>query len=307
MKHISVLKEAAINGLNLKEDSVIIDMTLGFGGHSGGILRKIKKGHLYAFDEDSEAIKYSAEFLKQFGTNFTIIKSNFRNVKEELSKRNVKKFDGFLFDLGVSSVQLDEAERGFSYHKDARLDMRMDKDAKLDAYYIVNNYSEEELIRIFRDYGDSKYAKSIARNIVKEREKKPIETTLELAEIIKNSVPEKERRKHHPARQIFQAIRIEVNDELGSLKEGLNDALDMVSPGGRVCVITFESLEDKIVKNEFKKRTYIDEKIKGLPNIDESLLPNYKLIGKKIKPSKEELENNYRSHSAILRIIERIK
>lgn len=307
MKHISVLKEAAINGLNLKEDSVIVDMTLGFGGHSGGILRKIKKGHLYAFDEDSEAIKYSAEFLKQFGTNFTIIKSNFRNVKEELSKRNVKKIDGFLFDLGVSSVQLDEAERGFSYHKDARLDMRMDKDAKLDAYYIVNNYSEEELIRIFRDYGDSKYAKSIARNIVKEREKKPIETTLELAEIIKNSVPEKERRKHHPARQIFQAIRIEVNDELGSLKEGLNDALDMVSPGGRVCVITFESLEDKIVKNEFKKRTYIDEKIKGLPNIDESLLPNYKLIGKKIKPSKEELENNYRSHSAILRIIERIK
>ncbi len=307
MKHISVLKEEAINGLNLKEDSVIVDMTLGFGGHSGGILRKIKKGHLYAFDEDSEAIKYSAEFLKQFGTNFTIIKSNFRNVKEELSKRNVKKIDGFLFDLGVSSVQLDEAERGFSYHKDARLDMRMDKDAKLDAYYIVNNYSEEELIRIFRDYGDSKYAKSIARNIVKEREKKPIETTLELAEIIKNSVPEKERRKHHPARQIFQAIRIEVNDELGSLKEGLNDALDMVSPGGRVCVITFESLEDKIVKNEFKKRTYIDEKIKGLPNIDESLLPNYKLIGKKIKPSKEELENNYRSHSAILRIIERIK
>lgn len=304
MKHISVLKEESINGLNLKEDSIVVDATLGFGGHSGSILEKIKKGHLYAFDQDSEAVSYSAEFLKKFGTNFTIINSNFRNMKEELEKLGVKKVDAVLFDLGVSSVQLDEAERGFSYHKDARLDMRMNKDAKLDAHFIVNNYSLDDLIRIFRDYGESKYARSIAKNIINNR---PIDTTVELAEVIKESVPEHERRKHHPARQIFQAIRIEVNDELGALREGLNSALDMLDVGGRCAVITFQSLEDRIVKNTFKEKSMIPDAIKGLPNINKDDLPDFKIVGKKIKPSTEELLNNNRSHSAILRIIERVK
>jgi 16S rRNA (cytosine1402-N4)-methyltransferase len=307
MKHISVLKKEAIDGLNLKEDSIIVDATLGFGGHSSSILERINKGHLFAFDQDSEAIEYSTEFLKKFGTNFTIIKSNFVNMKEELNKRNITKVDGILFDLGVSSVQLDEGERGFSYHQDARLDMRMDKDNALDAYIVVNTYSKEDLIRIFRDYGESKYAVSIANNIVKERQNSNIETTLELAEIIKNSVPEKERRKHHPARQIFQAIRIEVNHELEYLPKAINDALDLLNVGGRVCVITFHSLEDRIVKNIFKEKTNIPDEIKGLPNIPSEYLPDYELVCKRIKPSKEEIEMNARSRSAVLRIIKRVK
>ncbi len=307
MKHISVLKKEAVESLNLKENSIVVDATLGFGGHSSSILEKIKKGHLYAFDRDSEAISYSSEFLKKYGTNFTIIKSNFKNMKEELNKLGVSKVDAVLFDLGVSSVQLDEAERGFSYQKDARLDMRMDENQMLDAYYIVNNYTEDELIRIFRKYGESKYSKSIARKIVSERKKRPIETTLELAEIIKDSVPEHERRKHHPARQIFQAIRIEVNDELGSLKKGLNDSLDLLNIGGRVAVISFQSLEDKIVKGTFKEKTFIPERLRGLPNVNPSDMPDFKLASKKIKPSEEEIESNYRSHSAILRVIERVK
>ena len=306
--HISVLKDEVIDNLNLKEDSIIVDGTLGYAGDSSIILERIKKGFLFAFDQDSEAIEYSRKKLESIGDNFTIIKSNFVNLKEELNRRGIEQIDGAIFDLGVSSPQLDNKERGFSYHEDARLDMRMDKDNKLDAYYVVNNYSLTDLTRIFRDYGEDKFSYQIAKKIVSEREKKKIETTLELVEIIKSAVPEKEKRKKHPAKQIFQAIRIEVNHELDVIKPALEQALSMLNVGGRVEVITFHSLEDKIVKKYFKELTEVDEKLKGMPNIDPKYLPDFKLVvNKAIIPSHEELENNNRSRSAKLRIIERIK
>ena len=306
--HISVLKDELIDNLNLKENSIIVDGTLGYAGDSSIILERIKKGFLFAFDQDSEAIEYSRKKLESIGDNFTIIKSNFVNLKEELNKRGIKQIDGAIFDLGVSSPQLDNKERGFSYHEDARLDMRMDKDNKLDAYYVVNNYSLNDLTRIFRDYGEDKFAYQIAKKIVKERESKPIETTLELVEIIKSAVPEKEKRKKHPAKQIFQAIRIEVNHELDVIKPALEQALSMLTVGGRVEVITFHSLEDKIVKKYFKELTEVDAKIKGMPNIDSKYLPDFRLVvNKAIIPSEEELESNNRSRSAKLRIIEKIK
>ena len=307
-KHIPVLLDEALTSLNLKEDSIVVDATLGYAGHSSNILKKIKRGHLFAFDQDSEAIRQSTDRLNSVGTNFTIYHSNFRNLKKKLNEDNIYKVNGFLFDLGVSSPELDEDSRGFSYHKEAKLDMRMNKDQKLSAYEVVNDYSEENLREIFYKYGEDKYSRSIAKNICKYRVDKKIETTTELAEVIKNSVPMKERRKHHPARQIFQAIRIEVNDELNSLEIALNDALDMLDINGVIAVISFHSLEDRIVKNIFKERTYIDEKIKGLPNISEDLLPDYEIVNRKpITPSEEELERNPRSRSAKLRVIKRIK
>ena len=306
--HISVLKDELINNLNLKEDSIIVDGTLGYAGDSSIILERIKKGFLFAFDQDSEAIEYSTNVLNKIGTNFTIIKSNFVNLKQELNKRGIEKIDGAIFDLGVSSPQLDNGRRGFSYHEDARLDMRMDKDNPLDAYYVVNNYDLNDLSRIFRDYGEDKFAYQIAKKIVKQREEKPIETTLELVEAIKSVVPEKEKRKKHPAKQIFQAIRIEVNHELDVIKPALEQALEMLNVGGRVEVITFHSLEDKIVKKYFKEVCSIDDKIKGLPNIPKEYLPDFKLVvNKAIIPTDKELENNNRARSAKLRIIERVK
>lgn len=306
--HISVLKDELINNLNLKEDSIIVDGTLGYAGDSSIILERIKKGFLFAFDQDSEAIEYSTNVLNKIGTNFTIIKSNFVNLKQELNKRGIEKIDGAIFDLGVSSPQLDNGRRGFSYHEDARLDMRMDKDNPLDAYYVVNNYDLNDLTRIFRDYGEDKFAYQIAKKIVKQREEKPIETTLELVEAIKSAVPEKEKRKKHPAKQIFQAIRIEVNHELYVIKPALEQALEMLNVGGRVEVITFHSLEDKIVKKYFKEVCSIDDKIKGLPNIPKEYLPDFKLVvNKAIIPTDKELENNNRARSAKLRIIERVK
>lgn len=306
--HISVLKDELINNLNLKEDSIIVDGTLGYAGDSSIILERIKKGFLFAFDQDSEAIEYSTNVLNKIGTNFTIIKSNFVNLKQELNKRGIEKIDGAIFDLGVSSPQLDNGRRGFSYHEDARLDMRMDKDNPLDAYYVVNNYDLNDLTRIFRDYGEDKFAYQIAKKIGKQREEKPIETTLELVEAIKSAVPEKEKRKKHPAKQIFQAIRIEVNHELDVIKPALEQALEMLNVGGRVEVITFHSLEDKIVKKYFKEVCSIDDKIKGLPNIPKEYLPDFKLVvNKAIIPTDKELENNNRARSAKLRIIERVK
>lgn len=306
--HISVLKDELINNLNLKEDSIIVDGTLGYAGDSSIILERIKKGFLFAFDQDSEAIEYSTNVLNKIGTNFTIIKSNFVNLKQELNKRGIEKIDGAIFDLGVSSPQLDNGRRGFSYHEDARLDMRMDKDNPLDAYYVVNNYDLNDLTRIFRDYSEDKFAYQIAKKIIKQREEKPIETTLELVEAIKSAVPEKEKRKKHPAKQIFQAIRIEVNHELDVIKPALEQALEMLNVGGRVEVITFHSLEDKIVKKYFKEVCSIDDKIKGLPNIPKEYLPDFKLVvNKAIIPTDKELENNNRARSAKLRIIERVK
>ena len=306
--HISVLLNEAIQALNLKDDGIYVDATLGYAGHSSEILKRVRRGCLFAFDQDSDAINYSREKLSKIGNNFTIIYSNFVHMKEELAKRDVDKVDGILFDLGVSSVQLDEADRGFSYHNDAKLDMRMDKNKELSAYEVVNNYDEERLVEIFFKYGEEKYSRSIARAIVKYRENKKIDTTLELVEIIKSAIPMKAKKDKHPARKVFQAIRIEVNHELDILEESMNNALDLLNIGGRLVVITFHSLEDRIVKNIFRERTSIDEKVKGLPNIPEEYLNNYKLVNHKaIVPSRDELENNNRSRSAKMRVIERIR
>ena len=307
-KHISVLLDETISSLNLCENSVIVDATLGYGGHSKCILERIKKGYLFAFDQDSEAIRHSTDRLSKVGTNFTVVKSNFVRMQEELSKLGINKVDGVLFDLGVSSPQLDEKERGFSYHEDARLDMRMNQEQSLSAYEVVNKYSKEDLTRIFREYGEDRFAANIAKKIIEYREQKPIETTLELVEIIKTAVPVKFRIDKHPARQIFQAIRIEVNQELTVLEPALEQALSLLKIGGRVAVITFHSLEDRIVKNFFKEKCEIPEKVKGMPNIPEEYLPDFRLVtNKAITSSEEELENNPRARSAKLRVIERIK
>ena len=262
--HVSVLLNESIENLNIKEDGIYVDCTLGFAGHSKEILKRIKKGKLFAFDQDGEAINYSKKILDQISGNYEIIKSNFAFIKSELNKRGIEKVDGVLFDLGVSSVQLDEAERGFSFHKDAKLDMRMDTDQSFSAYDVVNDYSKEELETIFFKYGEEKYSRSIASAIVRARENRKIETTLELTEIIRESVPEKYRRTHHPARKAFQAIRIEVNKELDVFTKALNDAIDMLNPGGRICVITFHSLEDRICKNIFKEKSEIDGRFKNV-------------------------------------------
>lgn len=304
--HKSVLLEEAIQYLNLKEDAIIVDCTLGYGGHSSEILKRIPKGHLYAFDQDEEAIASASKRLSEISSNFTIIKSNFVHLKEKLQELGITKVDGILFDLGVSSPQLDEDERGFSFHKDARLDMRMDQTQKKDAYQVINTYSYEQLVDIMKTYGEEKFAPRIAKNIVESRQKKEIVTTLELVEIIKNSVPEKYRREHHPARKVFQAIRIEVNDELNVFEKALHDALELIDVKGRVCVITFHSLEDIICKRIMKDVSTLPNELKNLPVVPENLKPNFQMI-KTIHPSKEELEENRRARSAKLRVIERVK
>jgi len=303
--HKSVLLEECIENLNLNDTSVIVDAALGYGGHSSEILTRIPNGFLYAFDQDKDAIKYSKERLTNIRNNFEIINTNFENMELELKQR-VEEVDGILYDLGVSSPQLDEQERGFSFHKSARLDMRMDRDNPISAYEVVNNYSVLELTNILYKYGEEKYAKSIARGIEEARNIKPIETTLELTEIIKNNVPLKYRREKHPARKTFQAIRIEVNRELDVFESSLKQALNLIKVGGRICVITFHSLEDKICKEIFKSVSTIDPNLKKLPIVPEELMPKYKIIGS-IKPSKQELEENSRARSAKLRIIERVR
>ena len=298
--HESVLLKESIDNLNLNENSIIVDCTLGYGGHSSEILKRIKKGYLYAFDQDEEAIESANKRLSEISNNYEIIHTNFVNLKTEMEKRNIHP-DGILFDLGVSSPQLDEAERGFSYHKDAKLDMRMNQEQKLSAYEVVNDYPYERLKEILLKYGEEKYAGSIAKAIVNNR---PIETTLELAEIIKESVPEKYRNKSHPARKTFQAIRIEVNDELNVFEKALTDALEIIKPGGRVCVITFHSLEDRICKQIFNKYTKIPPELKKLPMIPTEYEPKYKLIAN-ISPTDTEINKNKRSRSSRLRVIER--
>ena len=306
--HISVLLKESIDSLNIKEDGIYVDCTLGYAGHSSEILKRIKRGHLFAFDQDQIAIDSSNKKLSNIGNNYTIIKSNFVNLKEKLHELNITEVDGILFDLGVSSPQLDEQERGFSFHNDAKLDMRMDRDNPFSAWDIVNSYSEKDLARIIFQYGEEKYGNSIAKNIIKARENKPINTTLELVEIIKKSMPEKAKRDKHPARKTFQALRIETNHELEILESSIKDAASMLKVGGILSVITFHSLEDRIVKNVFKDLTEIDDFVKGLPNIPDEYLPNYELVNNKaIVPSDEELELNNRSRSSKLRIIKRIK
>lgn len=304
--HKTVLLNEAIDNLNIKEDGIYVDATLGFGGHSSLILEKIKRGFLFAFDQDDMALEYSEKKLKEISSNFELIKSNFAYLKEELKKRNIDKIDGIVFDLGVSSPQLDVADRGFSFHKDAKLDMRMDRSKDFSAYNVVNEYSYDDLVRVLKDYGEEKYASSIAKNIIKERENKKIETTFELVDIIKKSMPFKAMKDSHPARRTFQAIRIEVNNELEVLKIALRDSLELLKVNGRISVITFHSLEDRIVKEIFNEYSKIDSNLIKLPFIPEEYLPKYKVVANTI-PSKEETQNNPRARSARLRVIERIK
>ena len=284
--HKSVLLNECIKYLNLKDDSIIVDCTLGYGGHSSEILKQIPNGHLYSFDQDIEAINYSEKKLHKIADNYTIIKS----------------VDGVLYDLGVSSPQLDEDYRGFSFHKDSRLDMRMNQEQELSAYEVVNNYSEEKITEILYNYGEEKFARKISKAIVNNR---PINTTLELVNVIKDAVPMKYKKDHHPARKTFQAIRIEVNNELNVFESSLKDALDLLSVGGRICVITFHSLEDKKCKEIFKSVSTLSEELKHLPMIPKEHDVKYKVI-KVISPSVSEISENNRARSARLRVIERI-
>ena len=305
--HVSVLLNEAIDNLNIKANGVYVDLTLGRGGHSKEILRRIPCGHLYAFDKDEEAIKESSENLKEFD-NKTIIREDFRYFKNSLNELGINEVDGILMDLGVSSPQFDESERGFSYKEEARLDMRMDTRQTLDAYQVVNTYPLNELARIFREYGEDKFSYQIARKIVSQREIAPIEATTQLVDLIKSVKPMKELlKKGHPAKQIFQALRIEVNDELGALKDALKDALSMLKVGGRIVVITFHSLEDRIVKNAFAEVSKIEgsrHNVFARPSLEDE--PKYRLVNNKvIIPSDIEMENNPRSKSAKLRAIER--
>ena len=299
--HKSVLLIESINGLNIKPDGTYIDCTLGYAGHSGEILKRLEtEGFLFAFDQDEEAVNFSYDKLSKIGNNFKIFHTNFRNIKECITD----KVDGILFDLGVSSPQLDDASRGFSFHKDAPLDMRMDKRQELDAYKVVNTYPLEKLIDILYIYGEEVNAKSIAKGIISNR---PINTTLELADVIKENVPISYRKKSNPCRKTFQAIRIEVNSELSILEKSLMDAFSLLKPNGRMCVITFHTLEDRIVKNVFKKLCSDDINSKNLPVVPLEMRAKAKLITKKpIIPSGSELELNNRSRSAKLRIIEKL-
>lgn len=305
--HYSVLLNECIEGLNIKENGKYVDATVGYAGHSKNILAKIKKGHLFAFDEDETAVKYSKKVLSSIGDNFTVFRENFVNMPKVLKDSGIEKVDGILFDLGFSSPQIDDASRGFSFMLDAPLDMRMDNQNNLTAQMIVNTYSKEELIKIFYEYGEEKLSKVIAEKIILERKTKKINTTLELVDIILSAVGANYFYKNHPERKIFQALRIEVNNELKVLEEVLPQAIDMLSSGGRMCVITFHSLEDKIVKKIFKKYSEVDEILKGVKDIPKEYQPKIKIINKKpILPSEKELTENTRSHSAKLRIIERI-
>lgn len=305
-EHIPVLLNEVIDGLNIREDGTYLDCTLGRAGHSSEILKRLKNGLLIGLDQDIDAIRKSEEVLKSIGGNYKIIKTNFKDLTTVLENSNIPLVDGILMDLGVSSPQFDEKERGFSYREDGPLDMRMDKEKNFSAYNVVNQYSVNDLTRIFKEYGDERFAFPIAKNIIKARQDSPIETTFQLVDIIKKSKPSKELKKEgHPAKQVFQAIRIEVNDELNVLKEALEAALKALRPhGGRLAVITFHSGEDKIVKSLFKEASVSEGSRLDLPiDIQEK---EYQLITRKpITASEAELAINRRSKSAKLRIIER--
>lgn len=302
-EHITVLKEEAVDALNIKDDGIYVDATLGGGGHSSLILSKLKKGHLYSFDQDDYAISRAKEKLDTVGNNYTIIKSNFVNLKERLNELGVYHIDGILYDLGVSSFQFDMEERGFSYRLDGPLDMRMNQNQELSAKTIVNEWQVSKLIEIFYRYGEEKFAKQIAFQIDKVRHEKEISTTFELVDIIKSALPQKVlKQKGHPAKQVFQALRVAVNDELTVFEKSLLDALDMLNSDGRAVVITFQSLEDRICKSIFKEKSTLDIP-EGLPVIIKEEAP-FELISRKpILPSEEELNNNNRSHSAKMRIL----
>ena len=305
-KHYSVLLNEAVQGLNIKEDGIYVDCTLGGAGHSLEILKRLKTGKLYAFDQDNVALENAKQKLAEYSDKVVFIKSNFVNLKEKLAEYGVHEVDGVLYDLGVSSPQLDTPERGFSYNYDTKLDMRMDTDAKISAYEVVNEYSYHDLVKIFYRYGEENFSKQIARNIEKKREQKPIETTFELVEIIKDSIPAAKRRTGgHPAKRVFQAIRIAVNNELSVFEDSLEQAIEIVSVGGRISVITFHSLEDRICKQIFNSYAKTKDIPKNLPIMPEESLSKLKVITRKpIYPSDIELEENNRSRSAKLRVAE---
>lgn len=304
MKHYSVLKNELLASLNIREDGIYVDATLGYAGDASEILKRIKRGYLFAFDQDPEAVSYSKEILQTIGDNFKIFSTNFVNMKECLEKENVTEVDGIILDLGFSSPQIDDETRGFSFMHDGPLDMRMSNSGK-SAKDIIDTYSEQDLTNIFFNYGEEKMSRVIAKQILNSKEK--INSTLELVEVIKKATRANYFYKHHPERKIFQALRIEVNDELKVLETVLPEAINLLKKGGRIGVITFHSLEDRIVKNIFKKYSEVDEIVKGLKDIPEEYKPLIKLVNKKpIVPSTEELQENTRSASAKLRVIERI-
>jgi len=310
--HYSVLLHESIDGLNIKPDGVYVDCTLGGAGHSSVILSKLNEhGHLYAFDQDRIAIENAEKILAPYLEKgmVTLIKANFRHIKEELESLGVCGVDGILYDLGVSSPQLDQAERGFSYRYDAPLDMRMDQEQELTAQIVVNEWPYAELVKIFYRYGEEKFSKQIARRIESIREKAPIETTGELVEIIKDCIPAPARRKGgHPAKRIFQALRIAVNDELSAIEDSLEEGLSILNEGGRMSVISFQSLEDRIVKMMFKEISTVKDLPPLLPILPGEYEADYKVITRKpILANENELSENSRSSSAKLRIIERTK
>ena len=307
--HTTVLLKETVDGLNINPDGIYVDCTLGGAGHSEYLVKQLsEKGRLICFDQDTIAIENAKVRLADYLDRVTFVHSNFRYLKEELHNLDIHQVDGILYDLGVSSPQLDTPERGFSYHHDAPLDMRMDQTAELSAYHVVNEWTYENLVRIFFRYGEEKFSKQVARKIEQAREIAPVETTGQLVELIKDGIPAPARRKGgHPAKRIFQAIRIAVNDELGSAEDSLVDAIDLIKIGGRISVITFHSLEDRLTKTIFKEASSLPDLPPGLPVIPEHMKPVLKLVTRKpILPSDEELAANNRSRSAKLRIAEKI-
>lgn len=307
--HITVLKEEAVDALAIKPDGVYVDCTLGGAGHSSLIASRLGlEGKLIAFDQDDAALSHARDVLAPYGDRVVLVRSNFRRLKEKLTELGVAQVDGVLFDLGVSSPQLDEADRGFSYHQDAELDMRMDRSAGTSAYEVVNEWSEQELANILFRYGEEKFARRIAREIVAAREKAPIRTTGELSELVKAGIPAAARRTGgHPAKRSFQAIRIAVNDELGAFEEALQQAIECVRPGGRISVITFHSLEDRICKTAFAARLGKCKCPPDFPMCACGAKGELKLVGRKpVEPSEGELEANPRARSAKLRVAEKL-
>lgn len=307
-EHISVLKDEAIQGLNIKPDGTYVDCTVGGGGHAMAIMNKLRSnGRLIAFDQDSDALEAAKEQLQPYHDQVTFIHANFRLLKEELQHRHINHVDGFLFDLGVSSPQFDRGERGFSYRFNSKLDMRMNQMQQLTAYDIVNTWPYHKLVRIFFRYGEERFSKQIARHIEKERENKPIETTFELVNIIKQAIPAPARRKGgHPATRVFQALRIAVNDELNAFNDALHQAADILAVNGRLAVITFHSLEDRLCKHAFRKWSTNKQVPRNFPVIPDGYEAPFKLITRKaITPSDEEISKNRRARSAKLRIVEK--
>ena len=307
-KHYSVMLNECIEGLNIKPDGIYVDGTMGGAGHSSVIASKLsKKGHLICIDQDEDAIKAGSERLKEYSDIVDIVRSNYLDTKTVLEQLSITKIDGMLLDLGVSSYQLDQPERGFTYRFDTTLDMRMDNRQELTAKDIVNNYSEMELFRVIRDYGEDKFAKNIAKHIVNARAVKPIETTFELNEIIKAAIPAKFRVDTHPSKRTYQAIRIECNRELEVLRDSIDTLIDLLNPGGRLCIITFHSLEDRIVKNAFRTNANPCTCPPSFPVCVCGKVSKGKVItNKPILPSEEELAVNSRSKSAKVRIFEKV-